>query len=229
MKGVRAAPLPIPSVSRAETLSRQAYAAIRSSIRSGAIAANGFYSEVQLAHALEISRTPVREALIELEREGLVEIVPQRGFRLRSISASEREEAFELRLLIETFVVRRLAAEATDDDIRTLRAIVDHQAEVVDEPLAFIEADEDFHLTMPNLLELERTRRILLTLRGIIWLAGLDAITAPGRRAAVLDEHRLLVERIAAHDPAGAAKALGAHIKLTRRAVTERKRSEAPS
>jgi DNA-binding GntR family transcriptional regulator len=218
----RTAPLPIASVSRAETLSRQAYASIRSSIRSGAIAANGFYSEVQLAHALKISRTPVREALIELEREGLVEIVPQRGFRLRTISESERQEAFELRTLIETFVVRRLAKEATDEDLATLRSILDLQARVADEPAAFLAADEDFHLAMAALLNLERTRRILLTLRGIIWLAGVDAISVPQRSSEVLEEHRAIVDRIAAHDPAGAAKAIRDHIQLTRRAGSRR-------
>ncbi len=222
MRNAPSAPLPIQSVSRAETLSRQAYQSIRASIRSGAISPNGFYSEVQLAQALKISRTPVREALIELEREGLVEIVPQRGFRLRTISDDERHEAFELRDLIETHVVRRLAKEASDEDVAELRRIVDRQAKVISTPADFIEADEAFHLAIPTLLGLERTRRILLTLRGIIWLAGLDAISIPERSIEVIDEHRAVVDAIAAHDPAAAAKAMGAHIQLTRRALTDR-------
>jgi len=222
MRNAPSAPLPIQSVSRAETLSRQAYQSIRASIRSGAISSNGFYSEVQLAQALKISRTPVREALIELEREGLVEIVPQRGFRLRTISDEERREAFELRDLIETHVVRRLAKEATDANVAELRRIVDVQAKVISEPAQFIEADEEFHLAIPTLLGLERTRRILLTLRGIIWLAGLDAISIPERSVEVLAEHRAVVDAIAAHDPSAAAKAMKAHIDLTRRALTDR-------
>lgn len=213
----------IPPLSRAETLSRQAYVAIRSSIRSGAIASNGLYSEVHLAGALKISRTPVREALIELEREGLVEVVPQRGFRLRTISDSERQEAFELRSLIEAFVVRRLAKEASAEDVEVLRDILARQAEAISRPTEFMEIDEDFHLAMPALLGLHRTREILITLRGIIWLSGLDAITLPARSAAVLDEHRLVVERIAVHDPAGAAKAVRRHIHETREAVRELK------
>lgn len=218
------APLAIPSISRAETLARQAYTSLRASIRSGAISANGFYSEVQLARALHISRTPVREALIELEREGLVEIVPQRGFRLRSIPDAERQEAFTLRILIETHVVRLLAADASDEDVTTLRAILDHQKQAVSNPAAFIDADEDFHLAMPTLLGLERTREILLTLRGITWLSGLDAISVPERVRAVLEEHRLILDRIAAHDPTGAAKAMRTHIDLTRRALKQGKR-----
>jgi DNA-binding GntR family transcriptional regulator len=227
VRGARSEPLPLPSASRVETLSRQTYAIIRSSIRTGAITANGFYSEVQLAEALKISRTPVREALIELEREGLIEIIPQRGFRLRSISEAEHREAFELRSLIEGNVVRELAKVATDEDVATLRRILDEQAKVVDDPAAFLDANEDFHLTMPALLGLERTRRILLTLRGITWLAAHDAISHPPQRAdVVLAEHRAIVDRIAAHDPAGAAKALRTHITLRRRAVSSRQREE---
>ncbi len=222
MRGGTSRPLPIPSVSRVETLARQTYAAIRTSIRSGTIAPDVFYSEVQLAQALGISRTPVREALIELEREGLIEIIPQRGFRLRTISEAERREAFELRILIETNVARRLAKDATEADINVLRGILDDQERAISDPAAFLDADEEFHLTMPMLLELERTRRILLTLRGIIWLAGHDAIRAPSRAAEVIAEHRALVDRIAAKDPSGAAQAVRAHIQLTRRAVKTR-------
>jgi DNA-binding GntR family transcriptional regulator len=222
MRGGASDPLPIPSVFRVETLARQTYTAIRSSIRSGTIAPDGFYSEVQLAQALGISRTPVREALIEVEREGLIEIIAQRGFRLRTIPESERREAFELRILIESNVVRRLAKDATEADINVLRGILDDQARAVSDSAAFLDADEEFHLTMPMLLQLERTRRILLTLRGIIWLAGHDAIRAPSRAGEVLSEHRAIVDRIAARDPAGAAKAVRAHIQLTRRAVKTR-------
>ncbi len=222
MRGGAGKSLPIPSVSRVETLARQTYTAIRSSIRSGTIEPDGFYSEVQLAQALGISRTPVREALIELEREGLIEIIPQRGFRLRTITEAERREAFELRILIETNVVRRLAQHATEADVGVLRAILDDQERSIADSAAFLDADEEFHLTMPQLLELERTRRILLTLRGIIWLAGNDAIRAPTRAAEVIREHRAIVDAIAAHDPAGAARALRAHVQLTRRAVKTR-------
>jgi GntR family transcriptional regulator, rspAB operon transcriptional repressor len=211
----------IASLPRAETLARQAYAAIRSSIWSGVIAANSFYSEVQLAGALKISRTPVREALIQLAREGLVEIVPQRGFRLRSISEKERREAFELRDLVEQYVVGRLAMEITEEGVASLRAILDRQAKTLDKP-EFIDIDEEFHLAMPEALNLERTRQILLTLRGIIWLSGLDALATPARSAEVLEEHRAVVDAMAMHDRKKAEEAIHHHISATQRATSER-------
>lgn len=211
----------IASLPRAETLARQAYAAIRSSIWSGVIGANSFYSEVQLAGALKISRTPVREALIQLAREGLVEIVPQRGFRLRAVSEKERREAFELRDLVEQYVVGRIAVETTDEGIAKLRTILDRQAKTLDKP-EFLDIDEEFHLAMPELLNLERTRQILLTLRGIIWLSGLDALATPARSHDVLEEHRAVVDAIATRDPKKAQQAIHHHISATQRATAER-------
>jgi GntR family transcriptional regulator, rspAB operon transcriptional repressor len=213
----------MPSLGRAETLARQAYAAIRSSIWSGVVAPGVFYSEVQLAGALKISRTPVREALIQLAREGLVEIVPQRGFRLRAISQKERQEAFELRELVEQYVVRRLASEVTDEGVASLRSILDRQAKALDKP-EFIDIDEEFHLAMPEMLHLERTREILLTLRGIIWLSGLDALAMPSRGSDVLQEHRAVVDALAERDPDKAQWAIREHIGRTRHATAERLR-----
>jgi DNA-binding GntR family transcriptional regulator len=73
-------------IDRAESLSQRAYQSLRKAIRDGAIVHGVLYSEKDLADRLGISRTPVREALIELAREGLVTIAPQRGFQLHKLS-----------------------------------------------------------------------------------------------------------------------------------------------
>lgn len=202
-------------IARADSLSRQAHAAIRKAIRDQLIVPGRLYSEGQAAGVLGISRTPVREALIELSREGIIEKVPQRGFRLRAISSDERDEVFELRALIESYVARRLAREASSGDIQILRRILDRQAGVSDDPTAFLEVDEEFHLTMAGLLGLAYTRRVLLTLRGIIWVSGLAAISRAARMSTVIREHRSVLDRIAARDPAGAARAVQHHIRRT--------------
>ncbi len=203
------------SIARSETLARRAYAALRTSIRTGVLGAGTFYSEVQIAEELHISRTPVREALIELSREGIIEIVPQRGFRLRTISEAQMREVFELRGLIESYVVRRLASEASPGDVRSLRKILDRQATLVGDSNAFLETDEEFHLAMPTLLGLERTSELLKTLRGIMWLSGSLAISRPQRVRAVLAEHREVLERIAAGDADRAVEAVRNHTAQT--------------
>jgi DNA-binding GntR family transcriptional regulator len=108
---------PFPPVGRSETLAHQAYQAIRVAIQNDALTPGKFYSENELGQSMGISRTPVREALIELAREGLVEVIPQRGFRLRIPTADEATEVFELRTVLESHVVKRLAEDATDEQL----------------------------------------------------------------------------------------------------------------
>lgn len=206
-------------ITRPQTLSKQAYKEVRRAVRDGLIVPGTFYSELQIAKELGISRTPVREALIELSREGMIEKAPQRGFSLRTISDHEQDEVFELRALLESHAARRLAREASEQDIRTLRHLLDRQAKLLHNESAFLEVDEEFHLSTATLLRLDRTREVLLTLRGIMWIAGLAAISRSHRMSDVLQEHRAILERIEARDSAGASRAVHHHVRTTARAA----------
>ncbi|MCW2722790.1 GntR family transcriptional regulator, partial [Pseudonocardia sp.] len=93
----------VAAVERPPTLSRSAYLQLQQAIRDGAIRQGVLYSENELAETLGMSRTPVREALISLSREGLIEIESQRGFRLRTLSTDQRQEIFDLRSLLESY------------------------------------------------------------------------------------------------------------------------------
>jgi DNA-binding GntR family transcriptional regulator len=206
----------LDSLQRPESLARRAYLALRKAIRDRVIAPDTLYSELQLAASLNISRTPVREALIELSREGIIEVVPQRGFRVRPISKEEEREVFDLRAAIECYVVRRLADAATDKDVAKLTAILDRQERAAGDLVRFLEYDEQFHLTMPELLGLARTRELLNTLRGIMFLAGSAALALPERTDEVTKEHRKVVKAIAAHDADRAIAAITDHLDRTR-------------
>lgn len=211
----------VAPVSRPQTLSRSAYLRIQQAIRDGAISQGTLYSENELASTLGMSRTPVREALIALSREGLVEISSQRGFRLRRLSAGQRQEIFDLRLLLEPFTVRKLALTADASDVRRLREIVEAQEELSGggQQSAFLALDEDFHLLIPELLGLERTRDTMASLRGAMWLMGFEALALPQRHAAVIAEHRAVIDAVEAHDPDAAAAAMHDHITKTSAAV----------
>ncbi len=211
----------ISSINRPDSLAQQAYRAIRDAIQKSIIVHGEFYSEGELAKSMGISRTPVREALIELAREGLVEIVPQRGFRLRTIGPDERREIFALRGLLECFVVRQLAQAASEEQVAELRQLLQEQARLLDDPIEFLAVDEEFHLRMPQLAGLERTYQVMISLRGALWLLGSTALALPERAPHVLKEHLAVVDAIEAHDPDRADQAIRRHIELTARA-TER-------
>lgn len=205
----------IRQIDRADTLAQRAYASIREAIRDGTLTPDTVYSEAELAGSMGISRTPVREALIQLSREGLIEILRQRGFRLRKLTAPERTEVFGLRLALESFVIERLANEASADDIAELRELLEQQRSAIDNPPRFLEIDERFHLLMPRLLGLDRTHQMLLTLRGVMWLIGEIALTVRERAPHVLAEHTAIVDAIEAHDARRATKAIKDHLATT--------------
>jgi GntR family transcriptional regulator, rspAB operon transcriptional repressor len=206
----------LESIQRPESLARKAYLALRKAIRDGALEPETLYSELQLAAAMSISRTPVREALIELSREGIIDVVPQRGFRIRAITPDEEREVLDLRGAIESYVVRKLSVDVTSSDIAELRGILDQQARVRDDPALFLELDETFHLTMPALMGLKRTQDLLGTLRGIIFLTGSTAMLVPDRAQQVLAEHRAIVDAVAAGDRERAVRAVLEHLDQSR-------------
>src|SRR5207237_9544007 len=103
------------------SLAERAYRSIRMTIINRYLVPDRYYSEAWLARVLGISRTPTHSALLQLEVEGLVEIVAQRGFRLRHVSEAEYIEFYDVRILLETNVLRTLAPRATPGAIATLR------------------------------------------------------------------------------------------------------------
>jgi DNA-binding GntR family transcriptional regulator len=208
------APLP-RSISRDGTMARRAYHAIRSAVSRGDLQPARTYSEGQVARLLDVSRTPAREALRQLEAEGLVEIVPQRGFTLRPIPSHEREEFFVLRRLLEGYAIETICERVEPTRLEPLRALIDRQRQTLADRAEFIALDEAFHLAMPELAGLPRTARFISTLRGVLWLLGTEAIYEPERRVHVLDEHAAIVDGLIAHDTRGALEALERHLIST--------------
>lgn len=206
---------PFPPIGRSETLAQQAYQAIRVAIQSDSLTVGTFYSENELGKSMGISRTPVREALIELAKEGLVEIVPQRGFRLRVLTPEEAAEVFELRIVLESHVVRRVAEDATAEQFAKLGAVLERQRESIDDPVEFLRLDEEFHLLMPELIGHWRTHQMLSTLRGAVWLIAGTALAAPSRALEIMAEHDAILTAMRGRDPEAAALALEAHMELT--------------
>ncbi|WP_406813491.1 GntR family transcriptional regulator [Mycobacterium sp. M23085] len=198
-------------------MAKTAYLLIQQAIRDGSLSQGSLYSENEVAESLGMSRTPVREALITLAREGIVEIASQRGFQIRRLTDAERQEIFDLRLLVEPYVARRLAPIATEDDVRRLSAVIDGQQRLsqAGEEAAFLALDEEFHLLMPQMVGLERSHGVMASLRGAMWLIGFEALAIPQRHSAVIAEHRAIVDAIANHDPDAAANATQDHIGKT--------------
>ena len=202
-------------MTRADTLATQAYQAIRLALLHGQLRPDVFYSEKSVALMLGISRTPAREALRQLETEGLIEVLPQRGFRVRRISASELVEFYDLRGMLEAYVVRTLCRRIDERLVRSLRHILERQQLAANDVTEFIGLDEEFHLSMARSAGLQRTARIVASLRGVLWLMGTRVVDNPTRRADVIGEHEAILRALERRDEQAAADAVMHHIRAT--------------
>lgn len=100
--------------------SERVYQAIRSAIMDGRYTGGDRLKEVTLAAELETSRTPVREALVRLQRDGLVTVLPNRGALVRVLTEEDVEDAFQLRALLEGFAAAQAATRLTPEQVREL-------------------------------------------------------------------------------------------------------------
>ena len=204
-----------------DSLGQQVYKAVRLAMFKGEFDPGQLYSETWLADGFKASRTPIREALRQLELEGLIDIIPQRGFRLRVISSAEIREFYEIREMLECSVVSTLCRSASDGaldpSLGLLHSILERQRACINDDAEFVGWDEEFHLRIAELANRPRTARIIASLRGVLWLLGTQIIGNHRRRESVMREHGAIVDALLNHDQEAAVRAMAAHIKETSR------------
>lgn len=186
-------------------------------------------SDLRLSEELGVSRTPVREALLRLEKDGVVIAEPNRGFFVASYDRRDIEEIYELRAALEAFALRHAAITVSPADIRhqldeldrvdrLLReARTDEERTAASE--AFLEVDRGFH---SFLLDNSHNRRLVATLDGLwaqIAVFQKAGLMITGWVDKALDEHRAIINHLVAGDPDAAARALEVHILNIQRRV----------
>ncbi len=150
------------------TLANRAYEDLKGLIQDGTYLPGDFLTEGELARRLRMSKTPVRTALTRLEMDGFVTVSPQQGIVVRESSIQEILDLFDIRVALETFVVRRLAGNLTPDQTTRLRANLDAQAKAVkdhDSETA-TRLDTEFHLLLCEFLGNREISQTMERLRG---------------------------------------------------------------
>ncbi|WP_016956552.1 GntR family transcriptional regulator [Catenovulum agarivorans] len=150
-------------------LAEIAYRAIREEILNNQFKAGEQVLEKALVERFGISRTPVREACVRLEKEGLIEIKPRHGIRVKPISVEDMAEIYDILTALESEAARILAEkQLTEDDYQTLVAptAAMEQALANDQLEAWAEADEAFHLALVNLTGNQRLKQVVLQFWG---------------------------------------------------------------
>jgi DNA-binding GntR family transcriptional regulator len=198
------------------------YERIRDEIISGRLGPNERLKVADLAARYGTSTNPIREALQQLRGEGFVVIEPNRGARVRPIDEAFVRDIFEIEVLIEPALTRWFVSIADDSDIARLEAV---QAEI--EELNFADLarhgalDTRFHQLIYDRHYNRHSAELWWKHREILRAISRRYPTSLSRRAAVIREHRELIERIKAQDADGAAAVVARHVEGSGRHIIE--------
>lgn len=209
-----------------DSLGHQAYNALRRALRDGGISPRRLYSETEFADMLGVSRTPVREALKALERDGVIVAVHRRGYRIREFTDAEVDETVALREQLEVLVARTLAANHSPDDLARLADVLRRQDEDTTDRNMFA-LDEEFHLSAAELAGLHRTRTMLEGLRSVTAAVTAGIVIPHEATVHRIAEHHQILAAIAESDLDEAARLMRAHIRASDRAFREAARAAA--
>jgi DNA-binding GntR family transcriptional regulator len=196
------------------SLGDRAYDHVRNEILRGLLLPGNVVAEGAVAEELGISKTPVRQALQTLRREGLLELGPRRQLVVSGFSAEHRREVLDVRVALESLSVRRACETMTIAQIDQLRLLLIQQKRAVDTAReeTFIDLDEQFHLHIAAAAGLPIVERFLNQLRGFVRLTRLGTTRPAGHLQEVYDEHEKIADMLEARSPARAERALREHL-----------------
>ncbi|MDA3625285.1 GntR family transcriptional regulator [Saccharopolyspora oryzae] len=192
--------------------------ALRAAIISGEMEPGVVYSAPSLGARFGVSATPVREAMLDLVREDLVEIVPNKGFRVTEVSEADLDQITEIRLLIEPPAVRKITPVIPEADFAELRELAQNivtgaeAGDLVD----YTEADRVFHLRLLSYADNPRLTNLVSDLRARTRLFGLAALRERGELVGVAREHHDIVDAIESRDQDAVESAMRDHISQVR-------------
>lgn len=205
------------------SLVNQAYKEVKRVILEHQVPLGGKLNEAELASALGISRTPVREAINRLEKEGLVEILPQRGAFVIQLSEKDIFELFLIRENLEGLAARLAAERINEENLAKLESCIQGFKEPFNEKEIQRYAKEDFkfHQTIVMLSDSQRLIKLISTLYDHIQIFRLTTIGLSDRMNVSLEEHHLIIEALRFRDPEGSDQRMRQHIRHVREGVME--------
>ena len=219
--GADSRPLNLPLFQERQSLRQQVAHALRAALVAGEMRPGVLYSAPALAEKFGISATPVREAMLDLASEGLVEAVRNKGFRVTELSDRDLDEITQIRMLIEVPTVGEVARNCDDQLAPRAEALRASAREI--EALArdrdlirYVEVDRQFHLSLLALAGNQHLVDVIGNLRARSRLYGLHQLADEGQLAASAREHEQMLDLVLARDVEGAMKLMSQHIQHVR-------------
>lgn len=197
-----------------ELLSQKVYRIIKRDIIRGRLASNTRLFEEKIAEQMEISRTPVREALRLLSAEGFVTLIPNYGIVVNQVSLQDLEEVLNIRLQLESYASYLAVSKVTDKDVVDLGNIIGQMEDAVTskDALTYSDLNSKFHKSIIKLSENKKLCEICDNLyeQSEHWI---KALGVPERLKYSLQEHKEIYHALKNKDEVNAKKSMKNHLK----------------
>lgn len=201
------------------SLKEQVFRTLRDAILEGRLTPGTRLMELHLADQLEVSRTPVREAIHRLAREGLVEEHPHSGNIVAGLTAADLRDVLELREVLEELAVRKACRNMDEETLKGIRdaeaafeKTIGKELKEKDFP-AFARADERFHEKIYEAARNRKLKMLLFSLRQQIFRCRMESLRLEIDYEHVSTEHNALIRAFAERDEEKAAKTIRRHIE----------------
>jgi DNA-binding GntR family transcriptional regulator len=211
----------LKSINQPLPLAKMAYEVLRDSILNGELGSGEIYNEMALAKDLGISRTPVREALLELAVQGLVVFLPRRGVMIKHLTKQDVLEIFELREAIELAAIEKVIKKRASNNLVKIERMLQAQRKALgkNDHVDFMKADRTFHAVFSEMTKNRRFVNILENVRDLVHFMGMQGLSVEGRAEDVIAEHEKILEAVKEGDLARAREATIRHLESSRDAV----------
>jgi len=196
------------------------YRKLREEILDCAIRPGADLREQLLASRFSVSKSPVRDALLRLEREHLITVAPRQGYRVAPISLSDTREMFRLRAVLETASALDAARSAPDQALQALDRFRSFRGS--EGSIAFIAYNREFHCALARLSGNRRmTSAACELIEQMNRLVKISVATRERRAGGLVREHSAIIDALQARDGRRAAALLRAHIEAAERRVAD--------
>ncbi|MGF1475249.1 MAG: GntR family transcriptional regulator [Geminicoccaceae bacterium] len=208
---------------------RSVYDRILAEVRSGDLSPGDRLTETELAGRLEVSRTPVREAIRQLEAEGLVTHVPRVGATVRRLDYSEVMELYEMRTVLESTAARMAARGASDIEISELDAINGDLARFIGDGRRAYELNRLFHETLAMAAKNRFLVKSMAALQKALLILGPSTLADECRAREAVSEHEAVLNALRTRDGDAAERCMRTHLEASHRARLRQLRTQRPS
>lgn len=200
------------------SLKEMAVRSIKNAIFEGKLEPETTYSDLHLANTLGISKTPVREALIELASIELFVHEPRKGFRIRLLSQKDVVDLFDYRMALERSIINTVVPKITDEGQGQLGKILAENKQCLMQDSEYnqsIIADRLFHLKLSELSDNPFFIKAIKQVRDLCDLAGTWSLRNEDRKYEAQNEHEKILEMIMLRDVEGAKEKMEEHLSIT--------------